>query len=83
MFSGVGRILPSGGVFCSYGPFMYDGKHTSQSNVRFDGWLKDRDPKSGVRDIADLRPLAKEVGLVVEDDREMPANNRILVWRKQ
>lgn len=83
MFTGVGNVLPHGGVFVSYGPYMYDGEHTSPSNLRFDGWLKERDPASGVRDVADLRRVADEAGLDLEDDREMPANNRILVWRKR
>jgi len=82
MFAGVGDVLPVNGVFCSYGPYMYDGEHTSESNLRFDGILKERDPNSGVRDVTDLRRVAEAAGLSLEDDREMPANNRILVWRK-
>jgi hypothetical protein len=83
MIAGIGRVLGSGGMFCSYGPYIYDGKHTSDSNVRFDGWLKQRDARSGVRDISDLRRLADAAGMDLEDDREMPANNRLLVWRKR
>jgi len=82
MFNGIGKILKEGGVFCLYGPFNYNGKFSSESNARFDLWLKQRDPVSGVRDFEALQILADKAGLVFIDDVEMPANNRILVWQK-
>jgi cyclopropane fatty-acyl-phospholipid synthase-like methyltransferase len=39
-FAGVGRLLPVNGVFLLYGPFNYAGNYTSESNARFDLWLK-------------------------------------------
>ncbi|MEJ2396120.1 MAG: DUF938 domain-containing protein, partial [Candidatus Thiodiazotropha sp.] len=54
----------------------------SESNRRFDVWLKQRDPLSGIRDFADLNQLAEAQGLKSEEDIEMPVNNRILVWRR-
>jgi cyclopropane fatty-acyl-phospholipid synthase-like methyltransferase len=81
MFAGIGRVLLPSGRFCLYGPFNYDGQFTSESNARFDVWLKNRDPKSGVRDVADLDKLADKAGLKLMEDYEMPANNRILVWQ--
>jgi cyclopropane fatty-acyl-phospholipid synthase-like methyltransferase len=82
MFTGVGRILQRGGRFCLYGPFNYHGEYTSDSNARFDDWLKARDPESGVRDLDDLVPLASTAGLQLVRDHTMPVNNRILVWEK-
>jgi len=82
MFSGIGKILKEGGVFCLYGPFNYNGQFSSESNARFDLWLKQRDPVSGVRDFEALQILADKAGLDFDDDIEMPANNRILVWKK-
>jgi len=82
MFVGIGNILAQGGVFCLYGPFNYNGAFTSPSNARFDGWLKVRDPASGVRDFEELDLLARNAGMVLTQDYAMPANNRTLVWRK-
>jgi len=82
LFSGVGDILEPGGVFCLYGPFNYNGRYTSESNARFDAWLKQRDPLSGIRDFEALNDLAAEAGLALKKDYEMPANNRILTWLK-
>lgn len=82
LFTGIGAILEAGGVFCLYGPFNYNGCYTSDSNARFDQWLKTRDPLSGVRDFEALQELAGKAGLVLRKDYEMPANNRTLVWSK-
>ena len=82
MFAGVGQVLPAGGRFCLYGPFNYHGQYTSQSNANFDLWLKNRDPKSGIRDMGELNKLADDAGLSLAEDYAMPANNRILVWIK-
>ncbi|MGB5396152.1 MAG: DUF938 domain-containing protein [Gammaproteobacteria bacterium] len=82
LFAGVGRVLPSGGMFLLYGPFNYQGSYSSESNARFDAWLKARDPGSGIRDIEKLVPLAENAGLILRDDFSMPANNRILYWQR-
>jgi cyclopropane fatty-acyl-phospholipid synthase-like methyltransferase len=83
LFSGVGEILEVGGVFCLYGPFNYRGDYTAASNASFDRWLKARDPSSGIRDFEAVDALAREAGMTLESDHEMPANNRMLVWSKR
>lgn len=82
MFFGIGNILKKEGVFCLYGPFNYAGEFSSESNARFDIWLKQRDILSGVRDFEALNHIAESAGLDFIDDIKMPANNRILVWKK-
>ena len=83
MFRVVGEKLKTGGVFCLYGPFNYKGSYTSDSNARFDQWLKMRDPDSGIRDFEALDQEADKNRLKLIADHEMPANNRTLVWQKQ
>jgi hypothetical protein len=82
MFAGIGRTLGTGGILCLYGPFNYGGKFTSESNARFDVWLKERNPDSGVRDFEALNQLAAAQGMVLLQDIEMPINKRTLVWSK-
>jgi len=82
MFAGIGRALVPGGCLCLYGPFNYGGNFTSESNARFDAWLKARDPDSGVRDFEAVNELAEAQGLVLLRDVAMPANNRTLVWQR-
>lgn len=83
MFAGIGRVLELGGLLCLYGPFNYGGRFTAESNARFDVWLKDRDPASGVRDFEALDALAAAQGLVLFKDIDMPRDNRTLVWRRE
>jgi len=83
MLGGVGSVLPEGGVFCLYGPFRKQGRHTSESNARFDAALRARDPCMGLRDIVELCKLAEREGLELEREVPMPANNCALVWRKR
>lgn len=82
LFEGIGQSLNPGGRFCLYGPFNVDGKFTSESNANFEQWLKSRNPKSGIRDKAELDNLAEQAGLERIADHAMPANNNILVWVK-
>lgn len=82
MFEGISLILHKHGCFCLYGPFNYNNQFTSESNARFDMWLKNQDLKRGIRNFEDLNKLAARFGLKFKADYEMPVNNRILVWRK-
>jgi hypothetical protein len=81
MFEGIGKI----GLLktlCLYGPFSYGGKHTSDSNARFDAMLRRNDPASGLRSFEDITRLAAAAGLRLEEDNAMPANNRLLIFQK-
>jgi len=81
-FQGVEKNLSSNGTLCIYGPFNYQGKFTSDSNAQFNLWLKDRDEDSGIRDFEAIEQLATSAGLSLQADHEMPANNRLLVFKK-
>lgn len=75
----INDALPSGGVFCQYGPFNKNGEYSSQSNADFDLHLKSNG-YGGIRDIQDLQYWARDLQLV--EQVNMPANNLTLVWRK-
>jgi len=82
-FAGVGPLLHAGGHLCVYGPFKVDGAFTSAGDARFDAYLKAQNPTSGLRDIARLNRLALQQHLHPVGDYAMPANNRLLVWKKE
>jgi cyclopropane fatty-acyl-phospholipid synthase-like methyltransferase len=82
-YRGVGSVLAPHGVLCIYGPFRYDGRYTSDSNRQFDRMLRDRDPNSGLRDIGEVTALALQYGLRLDEDNDLPANNRLLVFAKE
>ncbi|RJF98257.1 DUF938 domain-containing protein [Noviherbaspirillum saxi] len=82
MFSRIGRLLPEAGLLCIYGPFNYDGRFTSSSNAQFDAQLRSQAAHRGIRDIEKINDLALANGLIATADHAMPANNRLLIWRK-
>jgi uncharacterized protein DUF938 len=82
-FDRLGQYLAPDAPVCIYGPFNYQGRYTSDSNARFDQWLKSRDPLSGIRDFEAVKALAASIGLQLVDDVVMPANNRLLVLSRQ
>lgn len=82
LFERAALLLQKDGLFLVYGPFNYNGQYTSASNKQFDGWLKSRNPDSGIKDFTVINDLAQKSGLKLQADYEMPANNRILFWQK-
>jgi cyclopropane fatty-acyl-phospholipid synthase-like methyltransferase len=78
-FERLTQYLKASAPVCIYGPFNYDGTYTSDSNARFDEWLKIRNPLSGIKNFEDIVSLATASGLHVKSDHAMPANNRLLV----
>ncbi len=82
LFSGLATVLADDAVLVVYGPFNDNGVFTSDSNREFDASLKERDPRSGIRDFSAVNALAESIGLRLIADIDMPANNRLLVWRR-
>jgi len=82
MFACVGQVLLPGGVFCLYGPFRTKQGHTARSNEEFDLNLRRRDPAMGIRDLEALEKLAQSAQMRLRETRAMPANNLMLVFRR-
>lgn len=80
LMAGAGRLLRCGGLLFTYGAYKRDGQHTAPSNKSFEQWLKARDPRFGVRDMADVEAAANAQGLALREIVEMPANNFSLVF---
>lgn len=83
MFTGVAQLLSSQGLFIQYGPININGTFTSDSNKKFEKWLKLQGEHMGIRDLTELQKLAKDVDLNLKQQIAMPANNYILVWEKE
>jgi SAM-dependent methyltransferase len=81
-FEGLARVLGPRATLCVYGPFRYGGRHTAESNARFDASLRARDPRMGIRDAEAVQALAARCGFAFAEDNAMPANNRLLVWHR-
>ena len=82
LLAGSAQVLHDGGLLFLYGPFRYGETHTAESNAAFDDYLQQLDPAMGVRDAVLLTAKARAMGLDPVNDIPMPANNRILIFRR-
>jgi cyclopropane fatty-acyl-phospholipid synthase-like methyltransferase len=80
LFSMLPESMSDDATLVVYGPFNYRGEFTGASNAAFDASLRATNPQRGIRDFEAVDALAKSAGLVLVEDRAMPANNRCLVW---
>ena len=83
MLAGVGHVLVPGGLLALYGPFHRDGRPTADSNAAFDRELRARDPQQGLRDDREVFSAAAANGLCLAHDIDLPANNRLLLFRRE
>ena len=81
-FAALGGCSVIVACLCVYGPFLYADGETVPSNIAFDQWLRARDAESGLRSFEAVNELAGEQSLALQADHQMPANNRLLVWRR-
>ena len=82
LLDGARRQLPSGGALILYGPWIVDGEPTAPSNLLFDADLQRRNPEWGLRRVSDFAAEAAKRDLVLEAEQAMPANNRMLLFRR-
>ncbi len=83
LFKLLGKRLREGALVLFYGPFNYNQAFTAPSNETFDQKLKELNPKSGIRNFEDVSQNMEKSGFVLLKDHEMPANNRILIFKRQ
>ena len=81
-FTALPRILAVDARLAIYGPFNLDGHFSSDSNAAFDATLKARAPHMGLRDVGAVDALARAAGFAHVEDIALPANNRLLLWRR-
>lgn len=82
LLAGAARVLPPGSPLILYGPWRVEGEALASSNEEFDQSLKARDPRWGLREVSAFATAAAEHGLRLAEQRAMPANNRMLLFRR-
>ena len=78
LLDGAARLLGSGAPLILYGPWIEEGATTVPSNQVFDMDLRARDPRWGLRNVADFTREAELRGLEFGERRSMPSNNIML-----
>jgi len=82
LLAGAGKVLAPGAPLILYGPYRREGVETAPSNEAFELWLKEKDPRFGLRYVEALSAAAAVQGLELVRLVEMPANNLMLVYWK-
>lgn len=82
LLDGARRILAAGAPLILYGPWLKDDVPTAPSNAQFDADLRLRDGRWGLRRVEDFAQAASERGLSLVETRDMPANNLMLLLRR-
>ena len=82
LFAGAARLLAPASPLILYGPYIEADVPTADSNLAFDLSLRARDPAWGLRDVDAVMVAAGAAGLVFAERRAMPANNLMLMFRR-
>lgn len=81
LFEHAADLLSEGAPIFLYGPFRYRDRQLEESNQKFDRFLQQRNPESGLRYFEKVDAAARDAGFRHEGDVAMPANNRSIWWR--
>lgn len=81
LIAGAARVLPPTAPLILYGPWLKADIPTVESNLAFDAELKRRDPEWGLRQVEDFAEAARQ-SFSVAETRQMPANNLMLLLRR-
>ena len=73
------QALAPGGLLAIYGPFLRDGRTTSEGDAAFDASLRAQDPAIGYKDAAEVQGWMAAAGLAPRPPVLMPANNLFLL----
>lgn len=82
LVAGAAARLVAGGLLLIYGPFNEGGGFTGPGNAAFDADLRRRNPAWGLRDREAVDAVAAAQGFMAGRHRVMPADNRLLVYRR-
>ena len=82
LLDGASQLLAPRAPLILYGPWLKDDIATAPSNLAFDADLRARDERWGLRRVEDFAAEAELRGLSLEATRQMPANNLMLLFRR-
>ncbi len=83
LMRGAAAHLVDHGHLLIYGPFLVDGEPTAPSNLAFDADLRARHAEWGIRRLAEVVDEARSAGMTFKRRVEMPANNLLLILRRE
>ena len=82
LIAGATARLGQRGLLLIYGPFNEHGSFTGPGNAAFDADLRMRNPDWGLREVEAIDELTLAHGFTSAQTHMMPADNRLLVYRR-
>ena len=76
------KALAPEGFLMIYGPFMRNGKLTSQGDIDFDKNIRENNINLGYKNDISLLKLFLKIGFLIFKTEEMPANNLAFIVKK-
>ena len=76
------KSLAPAGFLMIYGPFMRNGKLTSEGDINFHKNIRERDINLGYKNDIGLLKLFLKLGFMIVKTEEMPANNLAFIVKK-
>lgn len=80
LFYHAAELLEPGAHVLLYGPYRFRDRELEASNERFDEFLRNRDPQSGIRTFEEVDAIACAQGFTHVQTRRLPANNDAIWW---
>ena len=82
LLDGAAGLLQPGAPLILYGPWVASAEPIAASNLAFDADLKRRNAEWGLRSVEEFAAEAGKRGFRLAEQRAMPANNRMLLFRR-
>ncbi len=82
LFTCANRLLAAQGKLFTYGPYFQRNTSPAPSNIQFDQWLKNQDPRWGVRFLEEVVLLGESYNFQPQKVVPMPANNLAIIFSK-
>lgn len=83
LFANAGEVLKAQGYLFMYGPFAVNGVLEPKSNQEFDTTLKLNNAEWGIRDLKDLEAEAARSDIHLSEILDLPANNKLVIWKHE
>jgi hypothetical protein len=76
-------MTPEQALLAFYGPYLEQGKPSSEGDRKFDEAIRKRDDRFGLRDVEEVQKLASAVGFELRERHRMPSNNWLMVYSRK
>lgn len=82
LFAHASHCINPNGFVLFYGPFNFKNQEPAASNIQFNTWLKNKDPRFGVRFLEDVKAVARKNHFKFKELVSMPRDNSVVIFQR-